>query len=296
MKTNKLINPFIIYWDINPSLSDKGIFLRVSDDILQTKIFVLNLRDDAPSLSKGTMAVLNRLNNEKIRIILTIQGNLAETDVLKKFGLRHIYNEIHSLNQLNTIIDRVGLSIEKGYNEGISFYISKNNFGDIPGVISLCFKHGIKDIKFPIQRTGHESIFYPGRDDVNRLRSEIRKLPIEEMKLVIHDPFLWELFHGRDNPNSAGCNGALSMMYISRDFDVTPCPVMPVSMGNLNSTTLKEIFSTDRRREIRESINRFPPECLKCDRFDICKAGCRGRSYVLHKSFDKSDPVCLFFH
>ena len=82
------------------------------------------------------------------------------------------------------------------------------------------------------------------------------------------------------------------MMYISKDFEVTPCPIMPVSMGNLRETSLKEIFSSMKRQDVRNKILLEPDECGACSLLAKCRGGCRGRTYVISGSLNKKDPAC----
>ena len=83
------------------------------------------------------------------------------------------------------------------------------------------------------------------------------------------------------------------MVYISSNLDVMPCPLLPVVLGNLSFTTLEEIFFSESRHKIRKTLSLPPQECKLCSELNKCKGGCRGRSYVLHRSFDKRDPACL---
>jgi GeoRSP system SPASM domain protein len=83
------------------------------------------------------------------------------------------------------------------------------------------------------------------------------------------------------------------MIYISGDLDVTPCPIMPYSMGNLSGTSLHEICSSEKRRQVRVELSKTPQECVSCNIAAKCRGGCRGRTYVLFSKFSKKDPACL---
>ena len=296
MNPDKLITPFIIYWDIDSSLSDDSIVLRVCDELIKSKIFVLNLRDISSSICAGTFAVLNSLRSEDIRIILTVQPSFfikPNIKFLKGLRVRRIYIEVYSLQQLQSVIVGFKQGVAEECQAGVSFYINEKNFRDIPSIISLCSAHNIKHIQFPIQRVDGNRVHYPDPDSFGWLSDEIKKIPLARIDFSIHDPFLWELFYGSDNPKSDGCNGALTMMYISENFDVTPCPLIPITIGNLHSTDMKNIFLSEKRKEIRKSISVLPKECLECSALSKCKGGCRGRAYVLYSSFYYRDPACL---
>jgi len=179
------------------------------------------------------------------------------------------------------------------YLWGYLFYLNEKNFRDVPSVISFCIDNNVKELKFPIQRVDKGRIFYPDPEAASRLCQEIRDVPVDRLKLTIHDPFTWQIIYSKDNPNEGGCHGAKTMMYISGNFDVTPCPILPVSMGNLRFSSCKDIFSSEKRREIRDKLSSPPKECGGCPVVSKCIGGCRGRAYALYESFDKQDPACL---
>jgi len=55
-----MIEPFIIHWDIDPLTIDADIAVRVCDELIEAKIFVLNLRDISTPSSNETMGILKK--------------------------------------------------------------------------------------------------------------------------------------------------------------------------------------------------------------------------------------------
>ncbi len=290
---NELINPFLIYWDIDRS-SDISTVLNVCEGLISAKIFVLNLRDSSP-MCEGTIAVIKRFRQESVRIVVTVSGgHLSEADMvlLKGQRLKCIYIEVDSVNHLKSAVKIIEQLSQPGHGAGISIELRKDNFMEIPAIIRTCIQKNINNIEFPIPRADGGEIFNPGSDDGTRLRKEIEGIELDKVNLSIHDPFLWELFKKTGNPNKGGCNGAKTMAYIAANLDVTPCPLLPVVMGSLVSTDINDIFLSEKRRNIRDSLSAPPLECNKCDVCDKCLGGCRGRAYVLYGSLDKRDPAC----
>jgi GeoRSP system SPASM domain protein len=292
---NNLINPFIIYWDVNPDTFDDDIALRICDELVETKIFVLNVRDLSVPLNDGTINILKRLSSKQIRINLTAKSEALEQlhiQEMKKIELAKLYVEFDLFEDLQSSVTRISDWINHGFPVGVSFYLHGKNFKEIPSVLSLCIENNIKDVKFPIQRAGAEKIVYPDSETARWLSEELKRLPLENLRLTIHDPFLWKLIYEKDNPNEEGCNGAKTMMYIDGNYDVTPCPILPVSMGNFRRLSLKEICSSEKRRELRKDLSTPPEECNSCSIVNKCNGGCRGRAYMVFRSFDKLDPAC----
>ncbi|MBW1869445.1 MAG: SPASM domain-containing protein [Deltaproteobacteria bacterium] len=292
MNPEKLINPLIVYWDITPDLSDDDIVLRICGELADTGIFVLDLRDMLPKQGGVTEQILKRLSKEQIKIKLTTDSSvlLQPVELLKSAQL---FIEFDSVEQFRSRLGDLLDSIKKGYVTGVSFAFNSRNFMELPGFISLCIDNNIENIRIPIQRAYEREVFYPDQD---KLSEALDKLDLEQLNLSIHDPFLWKMFYKKENPNEDGCNAAKTMMYISKDFEVTPCPIMPISMGNLRETSLKEIFSSMKRQDVRNKILLEPDECGACSLLDKCRGGCRGRTYVISGSLNKKDPACLSPH
>jgi GeoRSP system SPASM domain protein len=295
MKPERLVNPFLIYWDVNLSTSDDKMILRICDELIEAKIFVLNLRDFSSPISRGTINILRRLYSGGIKINLTANKTVLENsvNVIKETGVSKLYVEFDSFVQFQSSVDDIVRLIKDGYSVGVSFNLSEKNYREIPAVISLCEGGKIKELKFPIQRATDDKIFYFDSEKANWLSDELKRIYVKDLNLTIHDPFMWSLFHSSENPNEAGCNGAKTMMYISEHFDIMPCSLLPVYLGNLHSTTLQKIFSSEKRKQIINKLLIPPYNCRDCRVLDKCKGGCRGRTYVISKSFNKRDPACL---
>jgi GeoRSP system SPASM domain protein len=289
--TANLINPFIIYWDVNPALSEDDI-LRICGELVDAKIFVLELRDLSSPLSGAAKIVLDRLKSEQIKINITVGKDLHAQSIEALGGLQ-VFIEFDSFEKFQFSLDEILDRINQGYTIGVSFSINKTNFSELPAFIASCIENSINNIRFPIQRADDKEIFCPDPEDSRRLSGELNKLDMGSLDLSIHDPFLWKLIHDKDNPNEDGCNGAKTMMYISGDLDVTPCPIMPYSMGNLSGASLKKICSSEERRQVRMELSKLPQECVSCDSAGKCRGGCRGRTYVLFNKFSRKDPACL---
>ncbi|MBI4698787.1 MAG: SPASM domain-containing protein [Nitrospirae bacterium] len=295
MKTERLVNPIIIYWDIDPSLSEDFID-NICRDILAMKIFILCLRDFSPAPNKTTVSILNNLAGKNIKLRLTVEDSFIDQlhmGMFRAFKQARFYINFDSLEGINRKLRDIERLINSGYSAGISFYLNEKNFREIPDVVSLCIKNNIRFLEFPIQRADNEEkIFYLSPHDASRLSEIAGEIDLDKIELTIHDPFIWELFHKKDKSKWEGCNGALTMLYISEDLKVMPCPLIPVEVGNLRSSSLKEICLSKERQKIREKLSAPPYKCRDCFIVNTCNGGCRGRAYVLFNGFDKRDPAC----
>lgn len=296
MNLDELGAPLIVYWDIKPQLPiDPQIIRRICDNLLANRIFILNLWNPSSYLSSETSIILGCLKNENINISLTVHHSVLNALDFTNFlpALKKILIQCDSIEQLSPITEKLQARKTNNFLTGISFVLNEQNFVSIPDVLNLCIKSGINDIHFPIQRPGkNRKIFWLDPERKNLISERLRSISADRLNLTIHDPFLWKVFNLASDRNARGCQGGNTMVYISGNMDVTPCPLLPIVLGNLGSTTLTAIFFSDEIQQIRKQLSITPEECGKCDELNACRGGCRGRTYVIHKTFDKRDPAC----
>ena len=79
---------------------------------------------------------------------------------------------------------------------------------------------------------------------------------------------------------SRGCIAGISYCRILPDGQVTPCPYLPVSVGNMMKTPLRDIWvNSDVLNALRDFSN-LKGKCGKCSYNGVC-GGCRARAYGL---------------
>jgi len=79
---------------------------------------------------------------------------------------------------------------------------------------------------------------------------------------------------------------------ITPDGDVTPCPYMPVSAGNLRRASFADIWrGAPVLEELRE--RRLGGRCGACEFSKIC-GGCRCRAYATSGDYLAEDPACAY--
>jgi AdoMet-dependent heme synthase len=79
---------------------------------------------------------------------------------------------------------------------------------------------------------------------------------------------------------------------ITPDGDVTPCPYMPVSAGNLRQVGFAELWERGRVfTDLREP--KLGGRCGACE-FQVICGGCRCRAYATHGDYLAEDPACAY--
>jgi AdoMet-dependent heme synthase len=89
-----------------------------------------------------------------------------------------------------------------------------------------------------------------------------------------------------------GCLAGTNYARVTPNGDLTPCPYMPLSAGNIRQTSFVDLWENS---EVFNSF-RYPHlkgKCGDCEYSEIC-GGCRARPYVDHGDAMDEDEWCLY--
>jgi radical SAM protein with 4Fe4S-binding SPASM domain len=75
-----------------------------------------------------------------------------------------------------------------------------------------------------------------------------------------------------------GCMAGLYYCRIYPSGEVTPCPYMPVSLGNIREKSFKEIWFNSEVFQALRDFDQLKGKCGECEHRDVC-GGCRARAY-----------------
>jgi radical SAM protein with 4Fe4S-binding SPASM domain len=93
-------------------------------------------------------------------------------------------------------------------------------------------------------------------------------------------------FHG------GGCPAGTYYCRITPNGDLTPCPYMPLAVGNLRQTRFAELWqSSPVLRQLRE--DKRGGRCGTCEFSELC-GGCRCRAYATTGDILAEDPSCTY--
>ncbi len=91
---------------------------------------------------------------------------------------------------------------------------------------------------------------------------------------------------------AGGCLAGTHYCRITPEGDVTPCPYLPLSVGNVRKQSFAEIWNTSpvfadfRRPQLKG-------KCGECEYRELC-GGCRARPYASHGDYLDEDLWCLY--
>jgi radical SAM protein with 4Fe4S-binding SPASM domain len=92
---------------------------------------------------------------------------------------------------------------------------------------------------------------------------------------------------------AGGCPAATHYCRITPTGDLTPCPYLPLSAGNLKAQRFKDLwFEAPLMRELRDRT-RLRGRCGRCEFQTVC-SGCRARAYAERQDPLAEDPSCAY--
>ena len=96
---------------------------------------------------------------------------------------------------------------------------------------------------------------------------------------------------GKGGLESGGCMAGSQYCRITPSGDVTPCPYMTVSAGNVRESSFTEIWTRSPVLEALRHPERYGGRCGECEYNRIC-GGCRCRAYARFGDELAEDPAC----
>ncbi len=93
------------------------------------------------------------------------------------------------------------------------------------------------------------------------------------------------------SPFITGCESGIYVIHIKPNGDVTPCPLNPALLGNVQRTHIQSIWRNSPILNVYRDL-KFKGACGKCLYKTIC-GGCRAKVFLNSDSFDQSDPTCI---
>ncbi len=296
MNLKELKSPLSVYWDIGPAPRQGTAFpLKICDELIENKVLSLNLTEPGVTLSSECVSVLEHFRREPIAVSLTVAPRALNAEnllLLRDLKLRALLVKAASREELHQIVD---LRREAGALPlGVSIEIDRHNIVHLPEVLSFCIANEIVNLVLPMQRLINEmDCFCPSAAERLELAAALKGMErLESLKIIIHDPFLWRAFYPSAIFPEGGCQAANTMLYLSPEADVYPCPSLPIKLGSFLTESFKELALSQKKKELRKALTAPPKACGDCEELHLCLGGCRGRAYWMKDSLTEPDPAC----
>ncbi|MCP5005455.1 MAG: radical SAM protein [Planctomycetes bacterium] len=284
--------------EINPNLI---LILTGGEPLLRDDIFKLSLH----ASRKGMMVLLGTnacLINDEVAGRLKDNGfagigiSLDSLDPDRHDAIRGVKGSWQQA------IDGIDACKREGLEVQIQTTVFKSNYEEIPEIVAFANKKGAKVFNlFFLVCTGRgQDLTDITPEQYEKALQQIYKLHTQyEGKMLISAkcaPHYRRIAYEM-NPESAllkyysgGCPAGTHYVRITPEGEVTPCPYMDTSCGNLKEKNFGEIWNTSKiLEELREA--NLKGRCGDCEFVSICK-GCRARALATTGDQMAEDSWC----
>jgi radical SAM protein with 4Fe4S-binding SPASM domain len=272
----------------------------VIDQIRATGKPVVVLSGGEPLLREDICAIAQYGTEQGLRMVMGTSGFLIDRGTavkLREAGIRAVAISLDSddpavhdsFRGLDGVWERAVRAIGYCKDEGIAVQINmsvmRSAIGDVERVTGLGTSLGVRDYQlfFPVPTGRARQI---GSCSPEEYEALIRQILIRyrDSDLNIR-PTCAPQFRriadelGMTNPSwGRGCLAGITYCRIFANGDVTPCPYLPVSAGNVRITPFSEIWNHAALFTALRDPDRLTGKCGRCSFRTTC-GGCRARAY-----------------
>lgn len=294
--------PLRVFWDIAavPDEASRGPAERVARELASLKVFFVTLRlVDGRRDDLGDILGLLKAGGTRVTVSISGTDSLPGPDALKAADAVDLSPA--DAAGLGALLERINKEAPAGKPMSVSVVPSKANTGALLEMISDALGAGIRTFNLInpglVYDCRRAPEFVLGERERKKLARGLESLLMpfgDAVKLFVHDLFLHRELELPGLPariEYAGCQAGEAIMYIDRNFTVYPCSTMPVALGSLLGGTVKDIWSSEGRRLLRERVEKLPEQCAGCPEAEDCKGGCRGLAWEVGGA-GCMDPGC----
>jgi len=278
-----------------------------------------NITGGEPFLRQDIFPVLEELADKRIDAYLLSNGILITKDkaeVLSRLGVKgvqvsiegpeEIHDAIRGKGSLKRSLSGIQCLLDAGIEVAMNTTLSEINATYFLDVIALASSMGVQKLGFSrLVPSGS------GRKLLNKMLTKealedlygrIFSLNTGNLKIVTGDPVASQFRSpaGKDDAGSfpsGGCAAGVSGLTILPDGTVTPCRRLPVSLGNIRTDSLREIWSTSEVLNALRDRSRYEGKCGSCSKWSACR-GCRAIAYEFARAHGRTnylaeDPQCF---
>jgi len=272
----------------------------VIDQICETGNPVVVLSGGEPLLRKDICDIARYGTEKGLRMVMGTSGYLIDQKTavnLKKAGIRAVAISLDSKDPAThdsfrglegvweRAVQAIGYCRDAGIAVQINMSVMRSALDEVEDVIGLGTRLGVRDYQlfFPVP-TGRALQIEPRspeeyeeliRHILVRFRNSdlnIRPTCAPQFRRIADSLGIQNPAWGR------GCLAGITYCRIYANGDVTPCPYLPVSAGNVRTTPFPEIWQNSPLFTALRDPDRLGGKCGRCSYRTIC-GGCRARAY-----------------
>jgi radical SAM protein with 4Fe4S-binding SPASM domain len=294
--------------------------ISMLDELNELGTCLISLAGGEPLVRDDLFEITRAIKKRGMMLFLNSNGQLLTKECarnLKKNGVDHIEISIDGLENNHDVIRGQGSfkkaiegfknAKEAGIDTGIMTVVSRQNIGDIDGLIKFSYELGSAGIGFIrfkpvgrgenvknlelsplerktlVERIYKQKIFY----DSKKFNIKV-ETPLSILVAQNYPDFMKQ--HSYIKKAIRGCPSGIISMHINADGTVTSCSQMPLIVGSVYDSTLYDLWNKSALfKKIRS--RKYNGKCGKCKHLNIC-GGCRTAAYLGCGDVMGGDPGC----
>lgn len=255
------------------------------------------LGDNRRIFSYGILSNGSFIDEEIVSILKQTEVSFIQLSI---DGDRDTHDDLRAKGDYDRVF-RTAQYLEKaGIRTYISFTANKQNFQHIPKVAAECRKRRItklwSDRLVPIGNGEDLAQLAITADIMPQYIKALKKAQGNILTKLLYPKTQVTMNRALQFIDSTGnlysCGAGDCLITVDEFGKVMPCRRMPISCGNVFSSTLENIyFQNETFRMLRNSG--IPNECLNCKYGNYCRGGAKCQSFAKYGTFDCADPACF---
>jgi radical SAM protein with 4Fe4S-binding SPASM domain len=278
--------------------------LNVIDQIAALGTRVLILSGGEPLLRTDIFELANYARACGLHVSMGTSGILINDSIAVKMqeaGIRKAAISLDSAEPLmhdrfrglpgawNRTVEGIRACLRNGIGVQVNITILRENYQQIGEIIAFCESLGVKEFQlFFLVPTGrgaevnditpamYETIIHSVMDKTTSGSVKIRPTCAPQYTRI-------RAQLGLEQAPFPGCLAGKQYCRIYPTGDVTPCPYLPLTIGNVTKSPLAEIWQDSVVLKSLRDPDRLEGKCGICDFRQVC-GGCRARAYGLHRT------------
>ena len=297
-----------------PELSESEAQFVIDELSYLNSKLMLVLSGGEPMLRRDIFDLVEYASQAGFIVVLGSNGTLLTAEnlrLLKDAGLRGMgisidstidashdsFRGLQGAHELSISALKIGR--EMGIETQLDVTLTDKNWKEVDDFIELGVELGAKAVNFFfLVCTGRAMRTDISTDNYDRAIAYIAQKSSRERRLMVRArcaPHVYRILYQEGFPVPGGTKGCLagrSYMRIDPEGNVTPCPYMPVSIGNIKERSLASIWEDSPvLRQLRSGA--YKGRCGACEFGEIC-GGCRARALVRKDDLMEEDPLCTY--
>ena len=285
------------------------------DQIVEVSLPMLILSGGEPLLRADVFDISKYATDKGLRVVMGTNGTLITDRVAKKLsssGIKAVAISIDSKspeqhdkfrgidNAWELAINGIKACIRNNVEVQINTTVTKQNYDEIDGIMKLGEKLGASHFHlFFLVSTGRgikvkdiSPIKYEKKIREVLEKSQYYKLNVRPTCAPQFMRIAKQMGYEKKNRWSRGCMAGLNYCRIFPTGEVTPCPYLPIRLGNIKERNFRDIWFNSKILLSLRNFDNLKGRCGICEFKSIC-GGCRARAYGLTTSFSN---ICGSLH